>query len=333
MNPFKERLASYVKTGKLTEGISKIIFKFYQTYLEAVEKNGYSRKEFEPLIIKLAELSVKQLSHPFRFEPYHRSIRKPFDFYAFGLDFIRPLIDLKRSTMKGLENLDQIQAYLAKGENVILFANHQTEPDPQVISILLEEKYPGLAEEMIIVAGHRVTTDPLAVPLSKGCNLLCIYSKKHIEYPPEQKTEKLLHNQRTLKKMNELLAKGGKCIYVAPSGGRDRPDKQGKLDVAKFDPQSIDLFLLYGERSKKPCHFYPLALATYALLPPPNSVEKEIGERRHANSAPVHLCFGKEIDVKALFKESPLPKKETRKVRADAIWSLVQKDYEGLVGQ
>ena len=36
---------------------------------------------------------------------------------------------------------------------------------------------------MIMVAGDRVTTDVVAVPFSKGRNLLCIFSKKHIENP------------------------------------------------------------------------------------------------------------------------------------------------------
>ena len=243
---------------------------------------------------------------------------------------IRPLIDLDHSNIHGQDQVDQIENYLSKGENVILFANHQTEPDPQVISILLEEKHPNLAEEMIFVAGHRVVTDPLAVPLSKGRNLLCIYSKKHIEHPKELEAEKFLHNQRTMKKMSELLSKGGKCIYVAPSGGRDRPDTQGKVEVAKFDPSSIDLFLLIAQKAKTPTHFFTLALATYALLPPPNVVEKEIGERRHANSAPVHLHFGDEIIWDQIPAQPHVNKKERSKMRAEYIWSKVQQDYSSI---
>ncbi len=50
---------------------------------------------------------------------------------------------------------------------------------------------------MIFVAGERVITDPLAVPASMGRNLLCIYSKRYIDHPPELKSEKQLHNKRT----------------------------------------------------------------------------------------------------------------------------------------
>ena len=51
-----------------------------------------------------------------------------------------------------------------------------------------------LAEKVVFVAGHRVTTDPLAIPFSMGCNLLCIYSKKYIESPPELKAAKQQQN-------------------------------------------------------------------------------------------------------------------------------------------
>lgn len=330
MTHLKKQLNSYVASGKITDAIAKNLTRFYESYASAVEKNGYPKELAESLTEILAEQAVKQIQHPFRFESYHKRILKPFNYYEFGLNFIRPLIDLKGSSVQGLENADAIIKQIEDGENVVLFANHQTEPDPQIISILLEKTHPFLAEEMIFVAGHRVITDPLATPFSKGRNLLCIYSKKHIEHPPELKAEKLLHNQRTLKKMAELLSKGGKCIYVAPSGGRDRINASGVVEVAKFDPQSIDLFLLLAQRAKKPTHFYPLALSTFHLLPPPNSIEKEIGEKRHANSIPVHLSFGNEILLENLPEDPSLKKIENRTRRADFIWQLVENSYLAL---
>lgn len=52
------------------------------------------------------------------------------------------------------------------------FSCSQTEADPQVISLLMErEGYGKLASGLINVAGHRVTTDPLAIPFSMGRNL------------------------------------------------------------------------------------------------------------------------------------------------------------------
>ena len=47
---------------------------------------------------------------------------------------------------------------------------------------------------MVHVAGDRVTTDPVAVPFSKGRNLLCIYSKRHMNNPPELASKKKMRN-------------------------------------------------------------------------------------------------------------------------------------------
>jgi glycerol-3-phosphate O-acyltransferase len=233
--------------------------------------------------------------------------------------------------VEGLQYLDKIQKQLTRGDNVILFANHQTEPDPQVIGLLLDKTHPRMAEEIIFVAGNRVTMDPLAIPFSMGCNLLCIYSKKHIEHPPEKKEEKLLHNQRVLQKLRELLTEGGKCIYVAPSGGRDRLNDQGQVVISPFDPQSIELFRIIAKQAKRPAHFYPLALATHHLLPPPNTVEKELGERREAQCTPVHLMFDDEIDIEAIPLSDNEDKEAKRAARAKYVWEIVQRNYARLM--
>ena len=77
--------------------------------------------------------------------------------------------------------------------------------------------------------------------------------------------------------MAELLSDGGRCIYVAPAGGRDRLNAAGEVDVAPFDGQSIEMFHLMARRAARPTRFYPMALATYHLLPPPEVIEIHIG--------------------------------------------------------
>ncbi len=307
-----------------------ILTKFYHSYAEAVAKRGHPIGEYEPLLLQFLELVQNQQKKPFHFEPYHERIRSPFDYYHFGLDLLRPLVVFESSKCLGLENITKMEAQLKEGHNVILFANHQTEPDPQAISLLLEKTHPEFAEKMIFVAGHRVITDPLAIPLSMGRNLLCIFSKKYVDVDPETKQEKIAHNQHTMKKMAQLLTEGGKCIYVAPSGGRDRPNAIGVVEVARFDPQSIEMFALMAQQAGTPTHFYPLALATYALLPPPNSVEKEIGERRQAQCTPIHLAFGTEIDMQHAPGAESGDKRQKRRARADAIWEEVKRLYTKL---
>lgn len=326
---YQDRVYLPIHTNK----IHSLMQHFYESYMKAISQSKIPTGECQRRVIQLLDFAKEQMQTPYRFEIFHQSIRSPFDYYRFGLDFIRPLINFAKSHILRLEQVERMVAQIANEENVILLANHQTEPDPQIINLLLEPYYPDFAAHMIFIAGHRVIEDPIAIPISMGCNLLCIYSKKHIDNPPEMRPQKVLHNQRTMQKMSELLSKGGKCIYVAPSGGRDRINAQGIIDVAPFDPQSIEMFRLIAQRSSKPTHFYPLSLATYGLLPPPVQVEKELGEKREAYYVPVHLAFGQEIDMETFPGSEQLDRKSKRKRRAEYIWNLVRQDYHVLKAQ
>lgn len=301
---------------------------FRESYCSATQKNGLSLDKAKQNIETLYQLASQELLHPFPFEAYHQRIRSPFDYYQFGLDFFGALVKFDESTIQGKEQLKEIRELVKKGENVILLANHQTEPDPQIISLLLQKEDPQLAEEMIFVAGHRVVTDPVAIPFSKGRNLLCIYSKRYVEEPPELKEFKTLHNRRTLEKLKDLLKEGGKCVYVAPSGGRDRANSDGSIQLSPFDPSSLELFRLVAKDT--PTHFYPFAMNTFHLLPPPDGVQVQLGERRLASSVPVHIAFGKEIDMDQ-FPGAPTDKKAKREARAHYIFSKVQALYHQLI--
>jgi len=324
---FPNRLQELRKHSAIPEILIDTIEAFYESYEQAVTQNGLNIADSQETLSTFLDLVISQLKEPFAFEPFHKKIREPKDLYRFGIEFIRPLVQLDQSRVTGLEIVDKVEAGIRKGENAILFANHQIEPDPQAISLLLEQTHPHLVDQMIFVAGHRVTTDPLAVPFSMGCNLLCIYSKNYIDHPPEKKEKKVAHNQKTMKTMRDLLAEGGRCIYVAPSGGRDRPNASGVVEVAPFDHQSIEMFQFIARQSKTPTRFYPLALNTYHLLPPPDQINKGLGEARLPKSTPIQLAFGDEI----LFEQLPIPadldKKNQRIERSRLIHSLVDQLY------
>jgi len=315
------------KNRTVPPSIQKNIEGFVLQYTKALQANGYGEEVAAPLIRTYIDLILTQIEHPYHFDLFHQRILSPFNHYQFGLDFARHWIKMNASTVHHPENLETISTQLSKGENVILLANHQTEADPQVISVLLEKTHPKLAEEMIFIAGHRVVTDPMAAAMSKGCNLLCIFSKKYIDSAPECKHERLVHNQRTMKRMSQLLAEGGKCIYVAPSGGRDRLDPNGNVIVASFDPKSIEMFRLMAKKIKEDAltHFYPFAMETYHLLPPPKNSKIELGEERILRAVPVHIAFGAEINMDA-FAESD--KEKQRTARAQFIWGQVNQLYQ-----
>ena len=127
--------------------------------------------------------------------------------------------------------------------------------------------------------------------------------------------------------MSELLSEGGKCIYVAPSGGRDRPNAEGVVEVAPFDGQSIEMFYLMAKRAKRTTHFYPLSLATYELLPPPNTIRVELGEERKTQRGAIHAAFGGAIDMDHFPGSDFSDKHERRQARAEFICSLVKQEY------
>jgi glycerol-3-phosphate O-acyltransferase len=314
------RLLKALETAPLPSKIVTLLKEFCLSYEKALRQK-LSQEEIVNQLNLFIQLVQKEIDSPKAFEVYHE--REPF-YTRFGKDFLRPLIDMERSQVLGWNHLENIVKQVQKGDNVILFANHQTEPDPQAISLLLESKFKKFGESIIYVAGHRVTTDPLAIPFSRGCNLLCIYSKKYIETPPEEKSDKLRHNMRTIKQLRDLLKEGSKCIYVAPSGGRDRKNGAGELEVAPFDPQSVEMMILMGEQSTT--HLYPLSLLTYDLLPPPESVETDLGETRVTQITPVYLNFGAEIQIEEMGE-----KKEMRQKQAYAIFSAVERGYQQIL--
>lgn len=218
------------------------------------------------------------------------------DFYAAGCDFFRPAMDLENSVVSGKDNMKQALEQMNAGENVIFLANHQSEADPQVVSCLFEQvsdEVGDLASRVTYVAGHKVTTDPLAVPFSMGRNLLCIHSKKHIDADPDTKPAKSRQNMAAMSSMLGGLKEGGMAIWVAPSGGRDRRDVEtGKIPIAPFDQKTVDMFRLMGNKSRVPTHFYPMSMVSYDLCPPPDFVEAGVGERRNVRFTPVgiHVC-------------------------------------------
>lgn len=67
----------------------------------------------------------ENMKKPYEFELFHESSREPFDLYAWGNDFFRPLVELDKSRLAGVDNLEKIAEYLKNGENVFLMSNHQ----------------------------------------------------------------------------------------------------------------------------------------------------------------------------------------------------------------
>ncbi|GMJ04980.1 ACYLTRANSFERASE 1 [Hibiscus trionum] len=272
-----------VEAGRLHPNVAAGMEEFFRNYKNAVFQSGdpaAAEIVLSNMAVALDRVLV-DVEDPFVFQPYHKALREPFDYYMFGQNYIRPLIDFKNSYVGNLSLFHEIEEKLKQGHNVVLISNHQTEADPAVIALLLEKTNPHIAENLIYVAGDRVITDPLCKPFSMGRNLICVYSKKHMYDVPELADMKRKANIRSLKEMAMLLRTGSKLVWIAPSGGRDRPDPvTGEWYPAQFDSSSVDNMRRLIESSGAPGHMYPLALLCHGIMPPPSQVEKEIGEQR-----------------------------------------------------
>ena len=306
----------------------KIMTEFLDDFETIIEKKGLDKEFYKPLLTSYAEFVLKQIQEPFNFEPYHEAIRNPFDHFTFGSTLFRPLIDFNRSFLYGRENLQTIESILERHENIVIFSNHQTEADPQAINLLLEGEFENFSKKMAFVAGERVVTDALAVPFSLGINLFCVFSKKYFDVYPERKAQMMEHNKSTMLRLHERLDIGGQCIMIFPSGGRDRANQHGVIELAKFDPQSVELLYLLGRKSKTPTHYFPLALSTHDMLPPPEDMQIDLGEKRPTNEAPIFLHFGKEIDMENFPGSDTTDRIRRKELRAHYIWQLACKMYE-----
>ncbi|XP_050232658.1 glycerol-3-phosphate acyltransferase ATS12, chloroplastic isoform X2 [Mercurialis annua] len=263
-------------------------WKFFYRIIEMqvafqVFQSGISNAE-EIIVSNMAvalDRMLMDVEDPFVFSSFHKALREPFDYYNFGQNYIRPLLDFRNSYVGNVSIFHEVEEKLEQGHNIILMSNHQTEADPAVIALLLEKTYPRIAENLIYIAGDRVVTDPLCKPFSMGRNLICVYSKKHMGDDPKLTKMKRKANIRSLKEMAMILRDGSRIIWIAPSGGRDRPDSlTGEWFPAYFDASTVDNMRRLTEHSGVPGHIYPLALLCHDIMPPPAEVQKEIGERR-----------------------------------------------------
>ncbi|KAI4328026.1 hypothetical protein L6164_020423 [Bauhinia variegata] len=320
------------EAGSLPSNLAIGMEELYHTYKNAVFQSGDPRAD-ETVLSTMSVILDRvylDIMDPFVFQPYHKAIREPFDYYKFGQNYIRPLTDLRNSYVGNISLFYEMEEKLKQGHNIVLMSNHQTEADPAIIALLLETAVPYIAENLIYVAGDRVITDPLCKPFSMGRNLICVYSKKHMYDHPELVEMKRSANTRSLKEMTVLLRGGSQIFWIAPSGGRDRPDPlTGEWVPAPFDVSSADNMRRLVEHAGPPGHVYPLAILCHDIMPPPRQVEKEIGERRDISFSGAGLSASPEIsfsEISATCKNS----EEAKEAYSQTLYNSVTEQYNVL---
>jgi len=83
--------------------------------------------------------------------------------------------------------------------------------------------------------------------------------------------------------------------------------------------------------AQRPTHFYPLALSTYDTMPPPMTVQKELGEDRKVKYQAVHLFFDNELDLNHYPGSDIADKRLKREALANYVWSIVKNGYDRIV--
>ncbi|AQK66220.1 glycerol-3-phosphate acyltransferase isoform X1 [Zea mays] len=329
---FISHIRKELDNGKLPADVASNLEELYYNYRNAVLQNG-DPNAYEVMLSNMMTLFDRVLldvQNPFNFPPYHKALREPFDYYMFGQNYIRPLVDFRNSYVGNISLFHDIEENLHQGHNVVLMSNHQSEADPAIIALLLEKTNPWISENIVYVAGDRVVTDPLCKPFSMGRNLICVYSKKHMNDFPELIEMKRRSNTRSLKEMALLLRGGSQLIWIAPSGGRDRPNpSSGEWYPAPFDSSAVDNMRRLLEHAGVPGHIYPLSLLCYEVMPPPQQVEKEIGEQRVISFHGAGLSVTEEInygDITAHTKNAD----EGRELFTNTLYNSVVNQYNVL---
>ncbi|XP_061343098.1 glycerol-3-phosphate acyltransferase, chloroplastic [Gastrolobium bilobum] len=321
-----------VQAGSIPPSVAAGMEEVYNYYKDAVIKSG-DPKANETVLSNMTVFLDRvylDVTDPFVFKPHHKAKREPFDYYMFGQNYIRPLVDFKNSYVGNMSLFIEMEEKLKQKHNIILMSNHQTEADPAIIALLLEKQLPNIAENLTYVAGDRVITDPLCKPFSIGRNLICVYSKKHMLDDPKLIDMKRQANTRSLKEMALLLRSGSQVIWIAPSGGRDRADPQtGEWVPAPFDTASVDNMRRLVENSGPPGHVYPLAILCHDIMPPPQKVEKEIGEKRVISFHGTGLSVAPEISFAAPAAAGESPEK-AKEAYTKAAYDSVTEQYNVL---
>lgn len=322
--------------AKIPGGTEKLLPQwqdFYNNYRNAVVTSGAPGAN-ELLAAKvqstIADTVTLQFMQPYTFPSLHERMIAPYNYFEFGQRYVGSLTDFNHSVLGHRERWDRVKQLLDAKENVVLLANHQTEADPGVFAHMLMSTHPDLATNVIYVAGDRVVTDPLSKPFSMGRNLFCVHSKKHLDDVPELKASKMETNRKTLVAMGRALNKGGCLIWIAPSGGRDRPKGEAgdQYTPDPFDPTAVELMRNLSQRAKQPGHLIPMAMFSWPVMPPPRTVDKAIGERRMTNYSPVGISLCEELDVQAILKDAPADDKEKQqKILAKAAEEAVIAEY------
>lgn len=169
----RDQVVGSVRATIESEATASLLVHFTNEYFSAASASfnagneEYTPQDTAKRFSKALELGMKYgMEDKFLFDVAHKAIREGVegddkeDFYKFGCEFFMPAMDLENSEVLGEDNAKKAFEQIKAGENVVFLANHQSEADPQVFSVLLDKiGFEAESPDIVYVAGHKVTTD------------------------------------------------------------------------------------------------------------------------------------------------------------------------------
>ncbi|MFA6501843.1 MAG: glycerol-3-phosphate acyltransferase, partial [Parachlamydiales bacterium] len=102
---FIKRLQNLFEEKKISKKYFDNLSDFYFSYKNAT-KELISQDDLDSIFDTLIDLLFKEIASPFKFLPFHQKITHPFNYQKFSIDFLKPLVDLEKSKLYGLNNLE-----------------------------------------------------------------------------------------------------------------------------------------------------------------------------------------------------------------------------------
>ncbi|KAF3333377.1 glycerol-3-phosphate acyltransferase [Carex littledalei] len=112
-----------VESGKLSPDFGHKLEELYYSYQNAILQSG-NPNAHEVIRANMAVAFDRMLldaEDPFILPPLHKAIREPFDYYKFGQNYIRPLVDFRNSYVGNIHLFQEMEQKLEQVPGFCLF--------------------------------------------------------------------------------------------------------------------------------------------------------------------------------------------------------------------
>merc|ERR1719409_2381052 len=99
----EEKLAKAKEKYPIPAAYEPVMQGFFTSYMTEVYKAGNDVDYYEKVLTNLFKKVLENMKEPHKFEPFHKSMREPFDYYELGNEFATDVINQEESEIIGAE--------------------------------------------------------------------------------------------------------------------------------------------------------------------------------------------------------------------------------------